>query len=455
MNNFEWLIFLVATVLSVSWIIGLRKLASSGGVTRQTVITSMLFTTSTLIALFSDESRVLNLLWLFPLSWVIGTLSLAFPLSLLWIPGYVYAKIVTFGSSSSKPQERKDNRQIAMFTRIVGYIGQISEESTNSIALALEKEHEKVSQEEKKQIENVVQFWFLVDAGRILSSRKYDEKVVNQINWLLTSSYKDHIENFQKFANGETPSISNNPMEYVGNVVSKVLLGSKDPIIAMYAVIAFTPFVTDFPEGLLNITDEPINQAKTNNQSNKGPNCEENTNNVIDNFSESATNDVLKLIQSHYKITNEQKTNITNGCKFIFTVNALNHLTSQSDKFEQGLNKEIIDSLKNRISSNYSNDIEKYQQFLKVENATHAPEYMGYLVSKMFGDDAILRMQVNTRFLKYWDGTFENALEEVILGSSKSHKKGITKYHCPSCGKSITNTGNYCIHCGVSLKEGK
>lgn len=281
MSNFGLIVFLAAAVLSVSWIIGIRKLASTGGVTRQTVITSMLFTASTILALLSDESKVFNLLWMFPVSWLVGTLSLAFPLSLLWIPGNIYAKIVTFGTTSSSSQADSNSHPITVVTRIVDYIGQVSKESTNSIALVLEKEHKKVSKEEKKQIENVMQFWFIADAGRILSNDKSNEMIASQITWLLNSSYQQHMEDFQKFSRGETPSISDNPMEYVGNVVSKILLGTEDPIIAMHAVIAFTPFVKEFPEGLLNIlsnTGTSISSEKTVSQSNKCPNCGEKIN---------------------------------------------------------------------------------------------------------------------------------------------------------------------------------
>lgn len=98
MSNAGIIIFIIASVISISWIVGIRKLAQNGGVTRQTVITSMLFSILTITALFSEEIWIFNLLWLFPVSWVIGTLSLAFPLSLLWIPGSIYAKIVTLGT---------------------------------------------------------------------------------------------------------------------------------------------------------------------------------------------------------------------------------------------------------------------------------------------------------------------------------------------------------------------
>lgn len=98
MSDFGLIVFLIAAVLSLSWVVGIRKLAKHGGVTRQTVITSMLFSIFTIYALFADETWTLNLLWIFPLSWLIGTLSLAYPLSLLWIPGSVYASIVTLGT---------------------------------------------------------------------------------------------------------------------------------------------------------------------------------------------------------------------------------------------------------------------------------------------------------------------------------------------------------------------
>ncbi|MDY0388016.1 MAG: hypothetical protein RBT65_12990 [Methanolobus sp.] len=253
MSSLGFIIFLIAVVLSISWMVGVRKLAREGGVTQQTVNTSMLFSVFTIYALFADEMWAFNLLWLFPLSWIVGTLSLAFPLSLLWIPGSMYAKVVTLGLRSSNSQAKKDGHPISIVTEIVEYIGDISKESTNKIVSTLEKEHKKISKEKRKQIENVAQFWFVADAARILSNDKSNEMIASQMNWLLKSSYQHHLEEFQKFSKGETPSISDNPMEYVGIQVSKIATGEADPILSMYAVIAFTEYVKVFPEGLLKI----------------------------------------------------------------------------------------------------------------------------------------------------------------------------------------------------------
>lgn len=103
MSNFALVIYLIAIIASISTASSARNLALQTSYPLPSTVISMLFTLFTIIALFVGESFVFNLLWLFPLSFVVGTLSLMFPLSLLWIPGNIYQKIITikFGKANN------------------------------------------------------------------------------------------------------------------------------------------------------------------------------------------------------------------------------------------------------------------------------------------------------------------------------------------------------------------
>jgi len=92
-----WLIWLVGSIVAVGWVYGIRHYTRRGiGVSQQTVNRTMLFFVSLIVTL-SLRISPYHLLWLFPLSWVIGTLSLIFPFSLLSIPGGLFGDMCCVG----------------------------------------------------------------------------------------------------------------------------------------------------------------------------------------------------------------------------------------------------------------------------------------------------------------------------------------------------------------------
>lgn len=102
MSIIEIIILIAASIFTFVWILGIRRFIVSGqGITRQTINTAMLFIVS-IALVFILRFSSFNLLWMFPLSWVLGTFSLAFPFSLLWIFGRYFALIFVIGLSQNK-----------------------------------------------------------------------------------------------------------------------------------------------------------------------------------------------------------------------------------------------------------------------------------------------------------------------------------------------------------------
>jgi len=96
-----WFIGLVGVIVAVGWVYGIRNYMRSGmGVTQQTVNTTMLFFVSLIVTL-SFQISPYHLLWFFPLSWLLGTLSLVFPFSLISIPGVLFRGICCIGLDSA------------------------------------------------------------------------------------------------------------------------------------------------------------------------------------------------------------------------------------------------------------------------------------------------------------------------------------------------------------------
>ena len=93
----SWIVIGVAALLVLTWIYGIRTHTLRGSPpTKMTVNTTMLWTACLVIVLTTKISP-LHLLWLFPLSLIIGTFSLAFPFSLLSIPGWLFGRLCTIG----------------------------------------------------------------------------------------------------------------------------------------------------------------------------------------------------------------------------------------------------------------------------------------------------------------------------------------------------------------------
>ena len=97
----EAILWLIGATIALSWGYGIRTRTASGvGVTNQTVNTTMLF----FVSLFVSPAlgSTWHLLWLFPLSVVIGTLSLAPPFALLTPFGQRFGTVCCIGLDQSE-----------------------------------------------------------------------------------------------------------------------------------------------------------------------------------------------------------------------------------------------------------------------------------------------------------------------------------------------------------------
>ena len=90
-------VWIIGALITISWAYGIRTYVQSGqGVSQQTVNQTMLFAVSLLVvAIFSFSS--FHLLWMFPAGFILGALSLAFPFSVLSIPGRIFGTICCIG----------------------------------------------------------------------------------------------------------------------------------------------------------------------------------------------------------------------------------------------------------------------------------------------------------------------------------------------------------------------
>lgn len=97
MEFLGYVIYAIGLLLAISWLFGIRMhIAEGKGVAMQTVNTTLLFFTS-LALIPALNLSPLHLLWMYPVSLVIGMLSLAFPFSLLSVFGNVLARIACIG----------------------------------------------------------------------------------------------------------------------------------------------------------------------------------------------------------------------------------------------------------------------------------------------------------------------------------------------------------------------
>jgi hypothetical protein len=100
----ELLTFGAGLLLTVVWSYGIRM---AGEVGLATVNTTMLWAVSTLAVLVLGHSA-LHLLWLFPVSLVLGTLSVVPPFSVISGPGRIYARACCIGLPQSLPRQDAD-----------------------------------------------------------------------------------------------------------------------------------------------------------------------------------------------------------------------------------------------------------------------------------------------------------------------------------------------------------
>lgn len=107
----EYIIYVVGVILALTWMIGIRTYTKSGqGVTMSTVNTTMLFLVSLVVVPILKLSP-LHLFWMYPVSFVLGMLSLAFPFSLLSISGNIVAFIACVGLNQEEIQRNKGRIQ--------------------------------------------------------------------------------------------------------------------------------------------------------------------------------------------------------------------------------------------------------------------------------------------------------------------------------------------------------
>jgi hypothetical protein len=97
MQIVEILLWIVGAFITISWSYGIRSYVRTGrGVTQQTVNQTMLFALALTIVPIVGLSSF-HLLWMFIAGFVLGALSLAFPFSLLSIPGRMFGAICCIG----------------------------------------------------------------------------------------------------------------------------------------------------------------------------------------------------------------------------------------------------------------------------------------------------------------------------------------------------------------------
>lgn len=99
------LLWIIGAVLTISWAYGVRRYVRSGqGISQQTVNQTMLFALSLLVVPVFGLSPF-HLLWMFPVAFILGALSLAFPFSTLSVPGRMFGAICCVGLKRAQSAE--------------------------------------------------------------------------------------------------------------------------------------------------------------------------------------------------------------------------------------------------------------------------------------------------------------------------------------------------------------
>jgi|GEM_PF-914991 len=108
MEIIGYVVYGIGVLLAVGWLIGIRTYTNSGqGVTMSTVNSTLLFIVSlALIPIL--QLNPLHLLWMYPAGFVLGTLSLVFPFSLLSILGNLVAWIACIGLNQAEITIKKE-----------------------------------------------------------------------------------------------------------------------------------------------------------------------------------------------------------------------------------------------------------------------------------------------------------------------------------------------------------
>jgi len=91
------LLWIVGSLITMFWAYGIRSYVRTGhGVSQQTVNQTMMFALSLIIVPIFGLSPF-HLLWMFPVGFILGTISLVFPFSLLSVPGRTFGAICCIG----------------------------------------------------------------------------------------------------------------------------------------------------------------------------------------------------------------------------------------------------------------------------------------------------------------------------------------------------------------------
>ena len=91
------LLWIAGALVTIFWAYGIRSYVRTGqGVSQQTVNQTMMFAISLIVVPIFGLSSF-HLLWMFPVSFALGTLSLMFPFSLLSVPGRIFGVICCIG----------------------------------------------------------------------------------------------------------------------------------------------------------------------------------------------------------------------------------------------------------------------------------------------------------------------------------------------------------------------
>jgi len=108
MKIIGYVVYVIGVLMAVSWLFGIRSYTARGvGATRMTVNTAMLFIVS-LVVVPALSLSPFHLLWMFPASFILGMLSLAFPFSLLSVPGQAVFEIVCIGLDQAEVQKNQE-----------------------------------------------------------------------------------------------------------------------------------------------------------------------------------------------------------------------------------------------------------------------------------------------------------------------------------------------------------
>jgi hypothetical protein len=93
----EWVIVAIAAFIVLTWMYGIRSYIRKGRTPkRQTVTITMLWFVS-MITVLAIRASPLHLLWIFPLSFILTSLSLALPSSPLAIPESLFGRLCSIG----------------------------------------------------------------------------------------------------------------------------------------------------------------------------------------------------------------------------------------------------------------------------------------------------------------------------------------------------------------------